>query len=71
VDSAPGIILSAQKTFEEMGLEPPTSEFLRAQIGPPIAKYFEKHFKDEHKAIFKEIAGDLLVKLGYESSYDW
>lgn len=32
---------------------------------------WKKHFKDEHKAIFKEVAGDLLVKLGYESSYDW
>jgi sulfotransferase 6B1 len=32
---------------------------------------WKKHFKDEHKAIFKEIAGDLLVKLGYEPSYDW
>jgi len=28
-------------------------------------------FTDEHKRIFKDIAGDLLVKLGYESNYDW
>jgi len=30
-----------------------------------------KYFKAEHKALFKEVAGDLLVQLGYESSNDW
>jgi len=29
------------------------------------------HFTDEHKDIFKEIAGDLLLKLGYEKNNDW
>ena len=29
------------------------------------------HFTDEHKKIFKEIAGDLLLKLGYEKNNDW
>jgi hypothetical protein len=29
------------------------------------------HFSDEHKALFKEVAGDLLVRLGYEQSNDW
>jgi len=28
-------------------------------------------FTDEHKKIFKDIAGDLLVKLGYEKNNDW
>jgi hypothetical protein len=32
---------------------------------------WKKHFKDEHKAIFKEIAGDLLIKLGYEKDGNW
>lgn len=32
---------------------------------------WKQHFTDEHKKIFKDIAGDLLVKLGYESNYDW
>jgi hypothetical protein len=32
---------------------------------------WKKHFKEEHKKIFKDVAGDLLVKLGYESNYDW
>ncbi|MFN3492162.1 MAG: hypothetical protein ACK40V_08085, partial [Anaerolineales bacterium] len=32
---------------------------------------WKKYFKDEHKQIFKEVAGDLLVKLGYEKNLDW
>lgn len=29
------------------------------------------HFTEGHKKLFKDVAGDLLVKLGYESSNDW
>lgn len=29
------------------------------------------HFTDEHKALFKEVAGDLLIRLGYEKNNDW
>jgi hypothetical protein len=29
------------------------------------------HFTDEHKNLFKDVAGDLLVKLGYEKDNDW
>ena len=29
------------------------------------------HFTDHHKKIFKEVAGDLLVQLGYEKNNDW
>lgn len=29
------------------------------------------YFTDEHKKIFKEVAGDLLLKLGYEKNNDW
>ena len=32
---------------------------------------WKKHFTAEHKTIFKEVAGDLLVKLGYEKNNDW
>jgi len=32
---------------------------------------WKKHFKEEHKKIFKDVAGDLLVKLGYESDKNW
>ncbi|WKZ41189.1 MAG: sulfotransferase domain-containing protein [Anaerolineales bacterium] len=30
-----------------------------------------QHFTAEHKKLFKEVAGDLLVRLGYEKSNDW
>lgn len=29
------------------------------------------HFTDEHKRLFKETAGDLLIQLGYEQNNDW
>jgi hypothetical protein len=32
---------------------------------------WRKYFTEEHKQIFKEAAGDLLVSLGYEKSHDW
>jgi len=32
---------------------------------------WKQHFTKEHKKIFKDVAGDLLVKLGYESNNDW
>jgi hypothetical protein len=32
---------------------------------------WKKHFTAEHKSIFKDVAGDLLIKLGYETGRDW
>ncbi len=32
---------------------------------------WKKHFKAEHKDIFKKVAGDLLIKLGYEKDSNW
>lgn len=32
---------------------------------------WKKYFKDEHKSIFKEVAGDLIIELGYEKNNDW
>jgi len=32
---------------------------------------WRNYFKDVHKQVFKEIAGDLLVELGYENHQDW
>jgi len=32
---------------------------------------WKDHFMDEHKKLFKHVAGDLLVKLGYEKNNDW
>ena len=32
---------------------------------------WREYFKDEHKQLFKDVAGNLLVELGYEDSNDW
>jgi hypothetical protein len=32
---------------------------------------WSQHFTDEHKKLFKDVAGDLLVRLGYEKNNDW
>ena len=32
---------------------------------------WRKHFTDEHKKLFKDAAGDLLIRLGYEKDNDW
>jgi hypothetical protein len=32
---------------------------------------WREHFSDEHKRLFKDVAGDLLVRLGYEKNNDW
>jgi len=32
---------------------------------------WRKHFTDQHKKIFKDVAGDLLIRLGYEKDNHW
>ncbi len=32
---------------------------------------WRSHFTEEHKKMFKEAAGNLLVELGYEKNNDW
>ncbi|MEW5830540.1 MAG: sulfotransferase domain-containing protein [Chloroflexota bacterium] len=32
---------------------------------------WKKHFTDEHKKLFKDVAGELLVRLGYEKNSNW
>jgi len=32
---------------------------------------WREHFTEEHKNLFKDVTGDLLVKLGYEKNEDW
>ena len=35
------------------------------------SKKWKRYFTDEHKKVFKDIAGDLLIELGYEKDYNW
>lgn len=54
-------------------------EILEASIQPQKSRTFRsgrtggwrQYFSEEHKRLFKEIAGDLLVQLGYEKDNDW
>ena len=54
-------------------------ESLEASIDPGKSPTFrsgktgewKKYFTDEHKKIFKDVAGDLLIKLGFESNVQW
>lgn len=43
-----------------------SSTFREGKIGS-----WRNYFTEEHKKKFKEIAGDLLIDLGYESNLDW
>ena len=52
---------------------------LEASINPKKSPTFRsgktgewrKYFTDEHKKIFKEVAGNLLIRLGYEKDNNW
>lgn len=70
--------------IEETGYQIPTPrhkalEMLVEAIRPKKSHTFrsgktggwKQHFSDEHKQLFKEEAGDLLVRLGYEENNDW
>jgi hypothetical protein len=54
-------------------------EILKAAIAPRKSGTFRKgqpgnwreHFTPDNKRLFKELAGDLLVRLGYEEDDDW
>ena len=54
-------------------------EFLESSINPSKSPTFrsgrtgewKKYFTREHKKAFKEVAGDLLIRLGYEQHQNW
>ncbi len=69
---------------EKTGYKVPTPrekaiEILLEAIQPKKSKTFRsgktgewrKYFKEEHKRLFKEVAGDLLARLGYEKDNNW
>ena len=48
-------------------IDPKTSPtFRKGKVGD-----WRSHFTEEHKTLFKEVTGDLLVALGYEENNDW
>jgi hypothetical protein len=48
------------------GKENPKSHYRKG-----IAGDWRNHFTGDHKALFKHITGDLLIKLGYEKDNTW
>ncbi|MGA7192601.1 MAG: sulfotransferase domain-containing protein [Anaerolineales bacterium] len=56
-----------------------TLDSLESSINPSKSPTFrsgktgewKKHFTDEHKKIFKAVAGDLLIRLGHEKDNNW
>ena len=55
------IIQIAKKIFFKR-----STTFRKGQIGD-----WQNHFTDDHKRVFKEVAGEALITLGYENGYDW
>jgi len=60
-------------------LDEPTAQRLAGRIWSPRSSTFRggragdwtNHFSQAHKAAFKELAGQYLIELGYESGLDW
>ncbi len=78
------VLESMLAELQKTGYEIPTQRgqpvsVLKAAIQPRKSRTFRsgktgawrEHFRDEHKVLFKDVAGDLLVRLGYEKNNDW
>jgi hypothetical protein len=61
--SAGGKFWRAPRT---QGQEKSDSHFRKGIVGD-----WQNHFKEEHQERFKEVAGQLLIDLGYESDVNW
>jgi hypothetical protein len=53
-------------TGRQRGEEDPTSFYRKGVAGD-----WKHHFTEDDKKLFKEIAGDVLIKLGYEKDFNW
>lgn len=84
VNNREAVLNAMLDQVEKTGYRIPTPrekalEILEETIQPQKSKTFRsgktsewvKYFKDEHKTLFKEIAGDLLIQLGYEKNDNW
>lgn len=43
-----------------------SAKFRKGQIGD-----WKNHFNEEHKKVFKKVAGQILIDLGYEKDFNW
>jgi hypothetical protein len=50
---------------------------LAGQVTPRVLRMprrgstWRENFRAEHKGLFKAVAGETLLRLGYETGYDW
>ncbi|WP_199620706.1 sulfotransferase domain-containing protein [Paenibacillus alkalitolerans] len=44
---------------------------MEKNLYPGMSGQWKQYFNEEHKYVFKELAGDLLIYLGYEDDTDW
>lgn len=80
-EAALGCLLDylAQRGFTPQAPRQQAIESLKAAIAPKKSGTFRKgkpgnwreHFTPANKARFKELTGDLLIRLGYEQNQDW
>lgn len=70
---------AVQRGFPLQVPEAAALQILQAAINPQRSPTFRRgqtggwreQFSDKHKQLFKDVAGDLLIELGYEKGYDW
>jgi len=84
INNRDATLLSMLDEVEKTGYKIPTSRektisVLVDAIQPKKSHTFrsgktggwKQYFTDEHRSLFKDVAGDLLVKLGYEENNNW
>jgi len=62
-------LTTPRKRFSIRLSRPSTQANLRPSV--QANRRMEKRFTSEHKKIFKDVAGDLLIRLGYEKDNNW
>lgn len=61
----------SRNSFEQKSGRKPGQEDQKSFARKGVAGDWRSKFTPEHKARFKEIAGDLLIELGYEQDKNW
>lgn len=61
----------ARNAFERVSGRRPGQEDASSFARKGVSGDWRNHFTPEHKARFKELAGDLLIDLGYETDKNW
>lgn len=61
------VSLDKMLTYFEESIAPEKSPTFRSgKVGD-----WKRHFQEQHKELFKQVTGDLLIRLGYEDNLNW